>query len=244
MNPVAEAEQLQEQLVALGDTQRAASERAYLKSRLVHLGAAVPAVRSVATAWSRANPMLDHDEMYGVVRALWEQPVHERRLLAVELLQSHPALVVAGDLPQIEALLRDCATWALVDPLAGSVVADLATRDRTAVLPVLDRWVVDDDFWLRRSAVLALRSLLRHDEQLDRFFDYANLLLPEHEFFIRKVLGWVLREVAPRHPREVSAWLRANMAAMNLVTLREPLRKLPDAEELRALYDNRRNSPG
>ena len=73
--------------------------------------------------------------------------------------------------------------------------------------------------------------------------------LPDTEFFVRKAIGWVLREVAPRHPREVSAWLRAHIDTISLVTLREPLRRLPDAAELRDLYDRRgqgrrRNSAG
>ncbi len=66
-------------------------------------------------------------------------------------------------------------------------------------------------------------------------------MLPETEFFIRKVLGWVLREVAARHPEMVSHWLRDHMAQMNLVALREPMRRLADADELRALYDTRQD---
>ncbi len=96
--------------------------------------------------------------------------------------------------------------------------------------------------------MLPLRTLLRHDRELDRFFADATLLLPDRELFIRKVLGWVLREVAARHPEMVAIWLRDHMAPMNLVTLREPLRKLSDAAELRLLYDarqvRRRNSVG
>jgi 3-methyladenine DNA glycosylase AlkD len=168
-------------------------------------------------------------------------------MAAIELLVARPALVGPGDLPWIEHTLRECGSWALVDPLAGWVVSGLALREPELVLPVLDRWVGDPDFWVRRAAVLGLGRLLRQDRELDRFFAYAGRLLPEREFFIRKVLGWVLREVAVRHPAEVSAWLRAHMSGMNLVTLREPLRKLPDAAELRACYDGggrRRNAPG
>jgi 3-methyladenine DNA glycosylase AlkD len=179
-----------------------------------------------------------------VADALWIEPVHELRLAAIELLTAVPRLVGAADLPWIEAHLRECRTWALVDPLAGVVVAELAMREPAATLAVTDQWVHDADFWVRRSAMLALRSLLRHGDDLARCFAYADVLLPDTEFFIRKVLGWVLREVSPRYPREVSAWLRAHMVDMNLVTLREPLRKLPDADELRTLYDARRKPSG
>ncbi|MBI4934853.1 MAG: DNA alkylation repair protein [Actinobacteria bacterium] len=243
MATITESEELYETLRELGTAQRAAAERAYLKSTLRHLGVPVPAVRRVVRTWVRHHPVVTSDDIFGLADELWDRPVHETRLAAIELLVAVPGAVTAVRLPWLEARLRECHTWALVDPLAG-VVADLACRDSESVLPVLDRWVTDHDFWVRRAAVLALRSLLRHGDQLDRLFAYAEQLLPETEFFIRKVLGWVLREEAPRHPREVSAWLRAHMADMNLVTLREPLRKLPDAAEVRALYDTRRNSPG
>lgn len=248
MNAAAEAAALLEQLTAAGSPTRAVSEKAYLKSDLQFVGSGVPAMRAVVKGWLRAHPDLTHDELFAVADALWAYPVHECRHSAVELLVLRPRLITLLDVPWLYNTLRDSYTWALVDPLAGSVVADLAATDPLGVMPHLDRWVHDPDFWIRRSAVLSLRTLLRQDRELDRFFADATLLLPETEFFIRKVLGWVLREVAARHPEMVSHWLRDHMAQMNLVTLREPMRRLADADELRALYDmrqdKRRNNAG
>lgn len=249
MNPAAEAALLLAQLTEAGTPERAEGGKAYLKSSLHFVGSGVPAMRTIVKGWLRAHPALTHDELFAVADALWAHPVHECRLAAIELLVQRPRLLSAADIPWIERTLRDCHTWALVDPLAGWVTAELADRDPQAVVPHLDRWIRDDDFWIRRSGLLARRVLLRHDRGLDEFFAAAEVLLPEREFFIRKVIGWVLRDVAARHPQRVSAWLRANMAQMNLVTLREPLRRLPDAAELRALYDagaagSRRNSDG
>lgn len=248
LNAKAAAELLHQQLASVGTPQRAAGERAYLKSDLQFLGATVPAMRKIVKSWLRsheaAHGKLTHDELFALADALWAKPVHERRMAAVELLVAKPTLIGLDDVPWLYNTLRDCRTWALLDTIAGSVVADLAAREPDDVLTHLDRWVHDDDFWIRRSAVLGLRTLLRRDQELDRFFAYATHLLPETEFFIRKVIGWVAREVAARHPEQVSRWLRDNMAAMNLITLREPMRRLPDATELRALYDTRRNSAG
>lgn len=248
VNPNAVADLLHQQLAAVGTPERAIGERAYLKSDLQHLGVTVPAMRTIVKAWLRsheaAHGKLTHDELFALADALWAKPVHERRLAAVELLVAKPTLIGLDDVPWLYNTLRDCRTWALLDNIAGSVVADLAAREPENLLPHLDRWVHDSDFWIRRSAVLGLRTLLRRDQELDRFFAYATHLLPEKEFFIRKVIGWVAREVAARHPDLVSQWLRENMAAMNLITLREPLRRLPDAEKLRALYDTRRKSAG
>ncbi len=248
MNAAAEAGGLLAQLTAAGASARAISEKAYLKSELGFVGAGVPATRAVVKRWLKGRPDLHHDELFAVADALWAHPIYECRQAAVELLVMRPKLITLLDVPWLYNTLRDSHTWALVDPVAASVVADLAASDPQGLLPHLDRWVHDSDFWIRRSAVLSLRTLLRHDRELDRFFAYATLLLPETEFFIRKVLGWVLREVATRHPETVSRWLRDHMAQMNLVTLREPLRKLADADELRALYDarqvTRRNNAG
>lgn len=248
MNAGAAADLLQQQLAVVATPQRAEAERAYLKSELQHLGTTVPAMRSIVKNWLRshesAHGKLTHDELFALADALWAAPVHERRMAAVELLVAKPQLIGLADVPWLYNTLRDCRTWALLDTIAGSVVADLAAREPDDVLAHLDRWVHDPDFWIRRSAVLGLRTLLRRDEQLDRFFAYATHLLPEKEFFIRKVIGWVAREVAGRHPALVSQWLRVNMDAMNLITLREPMRRLPDAAELRELYDTRRNKSG
>lgn len=244
MNPAAEAAGMLAQLADVGSSTRAVSEKSYLKSELQFVGSGVPAMRVIVKAWLRERPHLSHDELFGVADALWVFPIHECRQSAVELLVLRPQVITLLDVPWIYNTLRDSHTWALVDPLAGSVAADLAARDTPGLMPHLDRWVHDADFWIRRSAVLSLRTLLRQDRELDRFFAYATLLLPETEFFIRKVLGWVLREVAGRHPEMVSNWLRDHMAQMNLVTLREPMRRLDDADELRTLYDKRRNSAG
>lgn len=250
MSAAAVAEGLAAQLAALGDPARAVGEAAYLKSDLHFYGVRVPDVRRAVKTLLRAEHP-DHDAALALADALWGEvvdgrAVHELRLAAVEVLMASPHLVAPADLPWIETHLRECHTWALVDPLAGAVVAALAVRQPDATLPVLDRWLNDRDFWIRRSAVLAVRGLLAEGREHARFYRYCATLLPEREFFIRKVLGWALREEAARRPAEVEAWLRAHMAGMNLVTLREPLRKLPPAvaADLRRAYDTRRNSSG
>ena len=242
MKAAAQAAGLLAQLTAAGSPARAVSEKAYLKSELQFTGSGVPAMRVIVKGWLREHPDLTHDQLFAVADALWAHQVHECRQSAVELLVFRPKLITLLDVPWLYNTMRDSFTWALVDPLAGTVTADLAARDSRGLMPHLDRWVHDPDFWIRRAALLSLRTLLRQDRELDRFFAYATLLLPETEFFIRKVLGWVLREVAGRHPELVSNWLRDHMAQMNLVTLREPMRRLADAAELRVLYDTRQDS--
>jgi 3-methyladenine DNA glycosylase AlkD len=248
MSAAADVVAIKAELAALGTADRAVAEKAYLKSERIHFGTAVPDVRAVAKRWLRSRPDLGHDALLEWCRAGWDEPVHECHMVVVELLVLRPKLIGPADLPWLEQLIRDSRTWALADPIAGTVVSRLAAAE-PATLEVLDRWVTDPDFWVRRSAVLGLRAVLSDGREADRFFAYADRLLPESEFFIRKVLGWVARELGALQPVEVSAWLRRNLAGMNGVTLREAVKPLPDGAEIveawkRGGHGTRRNKVG
>jgi hypothetical protein len=90
---------------------------------------------------------------------LWFEPVFERRLAAVVLLQSQVALLRHSDLARLERFVRDGRREALVDPLAVDVVGPLAARltgpEHSHAEEVLDRWASSNDAWLRRAALLA-----------------------------------------------------------------------------------------
>jgi 3-methyladenine DNA glycosylase AlkD len=205
---------------------RAEHEKAYLKSGLEHYGVPVPAIRAVAKGVRKLHPDLSHEELVDIVEALWSAPVHERRMVAVELLDAYADRLVPADMVLLEQLLRESRTWALVDGLAGSVVGPLVERAPTAAA-VLDRWAVDDDFWIRRSALLALlESLRRGGGDFERFGKYADAMLDEKEFFIRKAIGWVLRDTARKRPDMVFEWLLPRAARASGVTLREACKPL------------------
>ncbi len=218
---------------AAGRPERAEGERRYLKSTLVHHGVSVPVLRTTARTFLKAHPGLDHDQLVGVATLLWDEPadapVHERRVVAAVLLSSRIGLLGPADLVLLERLLRESRTWALVDLLAVDVAGALL-GDQPWATEVLDRWAGDDDFWIRRSALLAhLRALRSGGGDLARFLRYADVMLGEREFFIRKAIGWVLRDTARRRPDEVCAWLLPRAARASGVTLREAVKHLPDA---------------
>jgi len=143
----------------LGSPKRAADEKRYLKSDMEFAGVAVPVMRSTVAAWTRERGGLDHDELTATARALWDRPLFECRAVAVILLERNTRLLSPADTGLIEYLLRHSGTWALVDGLAANVAGVLAERyDLTSTL---DRWAADPDFWIRRSAMLALLRPLR-----------------------------------------------------------------------------------
>jgi 3-methyladenine DNA glycosylase AlkD len=222
----------------LADAERAGQARRYLKSDLQFLGVTVPGVRSAVTGTARSRPGPGRDGALAWARALWREPVHERRTAAIEVLRLFAGSLEAADLALVEAWIREAHGWAYVDPLAGDIAGPVALRHPRA-WPLIDAWATDEDFWIRRSALLTLLPGIRRGQpDRGRFERYATPMLAEKEFFIRKAIGWVLRELSKKDPAYVAAWTRRHVDLMSGVTFTEAVRRLPpeQAAPLRALY--------
>ncbi|HEX7163653.1 MAG TPA: DNA alkylation repair protein [Trebonia sp.] len=240
-DPDAAAAALTEALRPLGSAERAAQEKRYLKSDLEFIGVAVPdlrravkaAVNDHLAANGRRGARLDRETAVAWALALWREPVHERRAAAVEILQLAVTTLDASDLAAVEQLIREARTWAYVDALAGNVAGAVALRD-TSAWERVDAWATDRDFWVRRSALLALLPGIRAGRpDLQRFTRYSGPMLAEKEFFIRKAIGWVLRETSRREPQWVMTWTEAHLAEISGVTFREAVRRLPPEDKAR-----------
>ncbi|MDN5855117.1 MAG: DNA alkylation repair protein [Actinomycetia bacterium] len=211
------------------DSDRAEHEAAYLKSDLRHIGVRVPVIRKVTRTAMREHDVTARADVLALAEALWAEPVHERRMAAVEALRYRANALTVADLVPIERLLREARTWALVDFLASDVSGVIVDGSPDAGA-VLDRWAADDDLWIRRSALLALLVPLRNGAgDWPRFSRYADAMLDEREFFIRKAIGWVLRDTAKRRPELVEAWLRERPGRVPVLAVREAVKPLPEA---------------
>lgn len=230
--PAAVVRRLEENLRAAGTAERAAGSKAYLKSDLDFLGADTAALRREVKALLRELPGLDRAGLLALVETLWSRRIFECRSAAVEMLIARVDLLETEDLGLLEGLIRDSKTWALVDALAPRVVGPLVTRHRE-LEAVLDRWAEDEDFWVRRAALLAdLVPLRRGEGDFERFARYADRMLEEREFFVRKAIGWVLREVGKKNPGRVHSWLLPRAGRASGVTVREAVKYLrPEQRE-------------
>jgi 3-methyladenine DNA glycosylase AlkD len=245
VDPEQWASTIEAELREAGNPERAAGTRAYLKSDLEFLGTSVPDIRRVLATSRARHPRVAPADVVTAADVLWSVPVFERRLAAVEMLHLYVDGLGPDDMVVVERLLREARTWALVDPLAVKVVGALVVA-HPELGSTLDRWVEDDDFWIRRSALLALLTPLRRGEgDPDRFLGYADRLLDERQFFIRKAIGWVLRDVSRRRPELVRDWLATRTHRVSGVTIREAVKHLAAADRERLLlpYRERRSAP-
>lgn len=152
------AEFIDRTLQTEGSEERADADADRIGQGLRFYGASVGAVRGTVRDADRRYPGMSHDEVTALASELWSEPVYERRLAAIVLLQRHLAVLRGNDLTRIEQFLRDAGVPELVDPLAGDVVRSLLERfeepEATRARRIIDRWSEADDPNLRRAAGL------------------------------------------------------------------------------------------
>jgi 3-methyladenine DNA glycosylase AlkD len=229
-SPLIEA--LRAAFAAHADADNAAPMQAYMKSALPFYGIAAPLRRRLAAEAVRAHPCADAAELERTMRTLWDEArFREERYAAVELPRIgrlHPKLVDLALLPLAEYMIASGAWWDLVDDLSGNLVARQLERYPRETKAVLRRWAESGDLWLRRAAMLAQRSLDAADFDAVLLYD---CILPSigssalaREFFIRKGIGWALRERSYAAPEEVRAFCREYAAQLAPPTVREALK--------------------
>ena len=221
------------QLWMAGSPKRAESEQRYLKSTRPFIGVDVPTTRRIVAQRFGVVGAPDASFTRSVVEGLWEYAEFDVRRSAVETTVRAASLgiLTVDDLAWLESIIADAETWALVDPLAVWVVGVIVDVDRSAATgQVLDGWSSSPEMWLRRTSLLATIPSHRRDlGRWDQFCRYADSMMSEREFFIRKAIGWVLRDVGRRQPELVASWVAPRLDQMSGVTRREAVKYLPDA---------------
>lgn len=210
----------------LANRETALGMERYLLNRYAFLGLPAPLRRSAVKALM-AQPVETRDMLLGAAQLLWQKPQREYRYVAIDLLMRHYRLLSVSDLGALRALLQAQAWWETVDGLSAVISAVL--RDSKLISDegprTMDQWIHDSDFWVRRAAMLHQRGW-RLDTDTVRLFNYAELLADEKEFFIRKAIGWALRDYARWDPAAVRDFVDSHRLSLGPLTVREALKRL------------------
>jgi 3-methyladenine DNA glycosylase AlkD len=218
---------------AIGASARAESERAYMKSELQFHGVDAAQLRAECAAFCKAHPEMDRASLRATVDALFATSWFDLRSAAIALLERKWKLLEPADAPWLVELARAGACWAHVDYLVTKAI-DPLIHANPRLLAKTRAWAKDPSFWVRRTALLAqLAPLRRGGGDFALFAELAEPMLDETEFFIRKAIGWVLREVSKKRPELVRDFLLAHGARASGVTWREATKYLPPAMKTR-----------
>lgn len=212
-------------LLPSADPERARGMQAYLKTSEPCLGVRVPEVRRLTRAAAAEYPPTSVAEISGAAAELWRTAAHREERYAAIVLTGLPLARGAMELlPLHEEMITTGAWWDLVDAVAPRI-RDLLLAHPGFMAPRLRAWARHPDRWLRRTAIIAqLQAKERTDTALLAAVIEANAADPE--FFVRKAIGWALRDYARTDPAWVVRFLDRN--ALSPLSVREASRHLAD----------------
>ena len=189
------------------DPERAAGMAAYMRDQLAFFGIPTPLRRRLAKeALAGVAPPTDR-QLARVAIALWDEPERELQYVGCDLLRNHVGVAGPGFLAVVATLLRTKAWWDTVDDLAAHTVGPLVRR-HPELVAVMDEWIASDHLWTARTAILHQLSY-GTDADAERLFRYCRLRATDTNFFIRKAIGWALRQHARVDPGAVDTFVDA-----------------------------------
>jgi 3-methyladenine DNA glycosylase AlkD len=170
---------------------------------------------------------LDEAVVVAAVLDLWGRPEREHQHLGCRLANRHagaPARrppATPGFLATVRHLITTKPWWDTVDSLATHAVGDLVRR-HPGLRPEMDAWLAGDDLWLIRSALLHMNRWREAADQ--RWLFAACLARADHpDFFVRKAIGWALREHSKVDEAAVVAFVADHERELSGLSRREAL---------------------
>ncbi|GIF67842.1 hypothetical protein Ais01nite_58770 [Asanoa ishikariensis] len=201
------------------DPDRATAMRAYMRDQFDFLGIMSPRQRALARQATAGAAKPGRDDLLALADACWERPEREYQYFACDYLRRHVAVLGPDALPAVRRLITTKPWWDTVDVLAARVVGPLV-RGHGAVM---DTWIEDDDLWVIRTALLH-QLFYKGDTDAERLFDYCVRQKAHTDFFVRKAIGWALREYAKTDPEAVRGFVAAT--PLSGLSRREALKNL------------------
>jgi 3-methyladenine DNA glycosylase AlkD len=225
-------QRIRSRIAEVADPARAEPMRAYMRSTMPFRGVPAKPLRAVCRAVYDEHRLPDRDSWVRGVRGLWDGASYREERFAALALTTHRhyrAYQDPASLPLYRHLVVTGAWWDFVDTLASHNIGGVLATHRAVVTPTVLAWAVADDLWLRRTAILCQ---LGHKDDTDpvllRAALEANLEDSRfgREFFVRKAIGWALRQHARVDPAWVRAFVDGHAEQLSGLSRREALKHL------------------
>lgn len=217
------------------DTDWGRGAKRYLKSPFEFYGVRSPLIAEFARGFYKQNKDISKKKLWFLVEKLWQGKYHEERFLAMKLLRCCD--LDFSDLMKLEKMLSQSVNWDQVDEISIHLIGTVYLND-PQVKKLLQKLALAKNFWLRRAAVISHILLFRKQKvDLKFFFKMCDVVKKEDyqkdyfiwkqidekmgRFFIRKGIGWALRECSKKYPQEVKKYLLNNKKTLSGLTFRE-----------------------
>jgi 3-methyladenine DNA glycosylase AlkD len=220
---------VQSELAAQADPEKAEGMATYMKTDMPFYGVQKPARTRIRRHIEREFAPASHDEYKELVTALWELPHREEKYLAQGVATTFRQFIVPESLPIYERFIDEGAWWDFVDDTATHMIRELVLNHPEDIWPVVDGWIDHQSMWRRRSAIICQIGA-KEKTDAGRLFRFCEARAHETEFFIRKAIGWALREYAKTDPEAVARFVNAHRAALSGLSFREATKHIGETD--------------
>ncbi|HEY7226453.1 MAG TPA: DNA alkylation repair protein [Micromonosporaceae bacterium] len=215
---------LDETYPSAADPARAAGAARYMRDQFGFLGLTAPQQTRLARTVLAGLAAPTEPDLVAVARGCWQRPEREYQYFACTYLRRHVALASPRLLPTVRDLITTKSWWDTVDTLAAHTVGPLVAR-YPELVSTMDDWAVDENLWLVRTAILHQLTYGRRTDA-DRLFRYCLRQAGHRDFFIRKAIGWALRQYARTDPVAVRSFVEEHSSLLAPLSVREAVRHL------------------
>jgi len=216
------------ELKAAADPSRAPAMQAYMKSAMPYCGVGMPGQQVIWKKLFRPRVIPDARSWRETTLAIWRgAKFREERYGAIALTGEKAYLPwqTLDALPMYEEMIVTGAWWDYVDHIAGRRIGLLLRNHPASMSRLMRRWGRSDDMWKRRTSIICQLGFKERTD-LALLYDCIEPNLDDREFFIRKAIGWALRQHAWTDPKEVQRYVRAHEDQLSGLSRREALKNV------------------
>ena len=221
---VARVHRVVDAFTAARDPELASAMAAYMRNQFPFLG--IPAGPRVALLREALDPRVtgrpEAADVEHFVQAMWVRPEREFAYAGQWFARRHVRLLDGSFLATARTLITTRPWWDTVDELAQNVVGPIVLADRSALDPVIDEWAASDDLWLARTAILH-QNRWKERTDVDRLFRQCLAQAAHPDFFLRKAIGWALRELSKTDPDAVRGFVAEHESELSPLSRKEAL---------------------
>jgi len=208
---------------AAADPRAAEPMVAYMRHQFAFLGISSAPRRALSRRVLAGLPKPAEADLAATALACWRLPEREYQYFACDWLARHARVPGPGFLPTLRILITTKSWWDTVDPLAG--VAGAIVARHPAARSTMAEWLAGDDLWLTRVALLH-QLTYRADTDAGWLFAACAARADHKDFFIRKAIGWALRQYARTDPVAVRDFVAAHRDRLSGLSAHEALKHL------------------
>ena len=220
----ADFELIRADLLAVADPAKAVQMAAYMKGHFVFLGVTAALRREALRPLLKAAKTSEPDVLLAMAIQLWDEPEREFHYVGMDALRAGAMHLRASDLRAIRGFIIKTPWWDTVDSLAVHTVGTMVTN-HAELVDDMDDWIESDDIWIARTAILH-QLMYRERTDVNRLFTYCEMRSDDMDFFMRKAIGWALRQYARTDPEAVVSFVKKHEDDLSGLTKREALKHL------------------